>query len=267
MNCLYNHFLVLPTTMKTDTAIILTAFGTSTEARTTYAFFEAQARERFPQHDIFWAYTSRTLRAKMALKGIIWRSPEELLLDLSDRGYRRAVIQSLHIVPGREFEKIAAAAAHSPLPTAVGRPLLSCSDDCIQVLDALAADIADPASAITVLAGHGTPHHEARALYSQFARYLRERYPENVHLCVVEGEPSWAETLRRLQKSALRRVRFAPFMFVAGDHIMHDVLGDGDSWASQLEGYEIEALRSGLGLHQDIVKIYFQHVQDALKRL
>ena len=251
----------------TDTAIILTAFGTSTEARTTYAFFEAQAHERFPQHDILWAYTSRTLRAKMAHQGIIWRSPEELLQDLPDRWYRRAVIQSLHIVPGREFEKLVAAAAHAPFPTAVGQPLLSCSADCIQVLDTLAANIADPASTITVLAGHGTPHHEARALYSEFARHLRKRYPENVHLCMVEGEPSWDETLKRLQKSALRRVRFVPFMFVAGDHIIHDVLGDGDSWASQLEGYEIEAPRSGLGFHQGIVEIYFQHMQDALNRL
>ncbi len=104
-----------------DTAIILTAFGTSTEARATYDFFEAQARERFPQHDIHWAYTSRTLRAKMALKGILWRSPEELLRELPERGYRRAVIQSLHIVPGKEFDKIAAAAAQAPLPAAVGK--------------------------------------------------------------------------------------------------------------------------------------------------
>lgn len=250
-----------------DTAIIMTAFGTSTEARATYDFFEAQAREHFPQHDIFRAYTSRTLRAKMALNGIIWRSPDELLHDLPEQGYQCAVIQSLHIVPGREFEKIAAAAAYAPLPTAVGRPLLSCSADCAQVLDALAADIADPALTITVLAGHGTPHHEARALYGEFARQLRKRYPKNVHLCMVEGEPSWDETLKSMKKSALRRVRFVPFMFVAGDHIIHDVLGDGDSWASQLEGYEIEALRSGLGLHRGIAEMYFQHVQDALKSL
>ena len=156
--------------MKTDTAIILTAFGTSTEARATYDFFEARVRERFPQHDILWAYTSRTLRAKMALQGILWRSPEELLRDLPERGYGRAVIQSLHIVPGKEFEKIAAAAAQAPLPAAVGKPLLSCSADCALVLDALAAHIPDPASTITVLAGHGTPHHEATAMYNEFSR-------------------------------------------------------------------------------------------------
>jgi len=253
--------------MMTDTAIILTTFGTSTEARATYALFEAQARERFPEHDILWAYTSRTLRAKMALQGIIWRSPEALLRDLPERGYRRAVIQSLHIVPGKEFDKIVAAAAQAPLPSTVGMPLLSCSADCALVLDALAASIAGPASAITVLAGHGTPHHEATALYSEFDRQLQKRYPKNVHLCMVEGNPTWDDTLACIQKSLLRRVRIVPFMFVAGDHIMHDVLGDDDSWASQLEGYKLEALRGGLGHNPAIVDIFFQHMQDALTRL
>ena len=253
--------------MKTDTAIILSAFGTSTEARATYGFFEARVREHFPQYDIHWAYTSRTVRAKMARKGIIWHSPEELLRYLPERGYRRAVIQSLHIVPGKEFEKIAAAAAQAPLSAAVGKPLLSCSADCSLVLDVLSAHIVDPASTITVFAGHGTPHHEATALYSEFSRQLRLRYAENVHLCMVEGEPSWDETLKRLQKSALRRVRIIPFMFVAGDHILHDVLGEGDSWLAQLEGYEVHALRSGLGYNSAIVDIFFQHMQAALTRL
>jgi sirohydrochlorin cobaltochelatase len=250
-----------------DTAIILAAFGTSTEARATYDFFESKIRERFPQYDIFWAYTSRTLRAKMALQGILWLSPDELLRDLPQRGYRRAVLQSLHIVPGKEFEKIVAAAEHAPLPAAVGKPLLCCGADCSQVLDALAAHIPDPASTITVLAGHGTPHHEATALYGEFSRQLRMRYHEHVHLCMVEGEPSWEETMKRMKESALRRVRILPLMFVAGDHILHDVLGDGDSWLSQLEGYEVYALRSGLGHNPAIVDIFLQHMQDALNRL
>jgi sirohydrochlorin cobaltochelatase len=247
-----------------ETAIILTAFGTSTEARATYAFFESCVRERFPRHDILWAYTSRTLRAKMALDGIIWHSPEELLRDLPERGYGRAVIQSLHIVPGREFDKIVAAVAHAPLPATLGKPLLSCSADCMLVLDALAADIADPAECITVLAGHGSPSPEAQALYSTFARRVRKRYPENVHLCMVEAAPSWDETSRRLKESSLRRVRFVPFMFVSGDHIAHDVLGETDSWAVQLNGYEIEAMRTGLGFNRAIVDIYFEHLQNAL---
>lgn len=250
-----------------DTAIILTAFGTSTEARTTYDLFEAQARKIFPQHDIHWAYTSRTLRAAMALKGILWRSPEELLRDLPERGYGRAVIQSLHIVPGREFEKIASAAEKAPLPVAVGKPLLSCSADCSLVLDALAASIPDPASTITVLAGHGTPHPAATAMYSEFSLQLHVRYTENVYLCMVEGEPSWQGTRMRINKSSLQRVCIIPFMFVAGDHILHDVLGDGDSWLTQLDGFEVDALRSGLGHNPAVADIFFQHMQAALNRL
>ena len=39
-------------------AIVLVAFGTSTKAFDTYKHFEAKVRERFPEHDIRWAYTS-----------------------------------------------------------------------------------------------------------------------------------------------------------------------------------------------------------------
>ncbi len=84
---------------------------------------------------------------------------------------------------------------------------------------------------------------------------------------MVEGEPSWEETLKRIQKSPLRRVRIVPFMFVAGDHILHDVLGDGNSWLAQLEGYEVDALRSGLGHNPAIADIFFQHMQAALTLL
>ena len=253
--------------MKKTTAIVLTAFGTSTEARGTYTFFEEQARRQFPDHDVLWAYTSRTLRAKMAREGEVWLSPEELLRELPARGYSAAAIQSLHVVPGIEFEKITAAAAHAPLPTAVGAPLLSCSADCGAVLDALARDIGDPSACITVLAGHGTPHHGAQSLYGEFSRLLSARYPENVHVCMVEGDPSWEDALVRIRRSSCRRVRLVPFMFVAGDHIVNDVLGDDDSWASQLDGYAVEGSRRGLGLNRAIDEIYFLHLQEALNRL
>ncbi|MGO8761626.1 MAG: hypothetical protein ACLP2P_10365 [Desulfobaccales bacterium] len=39
-------------------AIVLAAFGTSTEAFETYGHFEQKVRERFPGHEIRWAFTS-----------------------------------------------------------------------------------------------------------------------------------------------------------------------------------------------------------------
>lgn len=250
-----------------ETAIILSAFGTSTEARDTYAFFEARVRERFPGNDILWAYTSRTLRGKMAREGVVWQSPQELLRELPGKGYAKAVLQSLHIVPGKEFDKIVAAAQEAPFPVLVGRPLLAAKKDCEDVLAALAADIADPDTCITVVVGHGTPHEAAQSAYHHFNQVLAARYPRNVFLAMVEGEPDWAAAIQAIRQSSIRKVKFVPLMFVAGDHIACDVFGDSDSWASQLAGYALEAPAKGLGFNEQVIHIYFQHLQEALNRV
>ena len=224
-----------------DTAIIFSAFGTSTDARDTYSFFESRARERFPGHDVLWAYTSRTLRGKMAREGVQWPSPDELLNELPGRGYRRAVVQSLHVVPGAEYEKLKAAARKAPLPVSLGRPLFSDIRDCDDVISALAGSIGDPAEGITVLAGHGSPRPGAQARYRQFSERLRLAYPDGVILAMVEGEPSWKTALDEIRLRAAHEVRFVPLMFVAGDHMINDVLGPEGSWASQLCGCRMSA--------------------------
>lgn len=248
-----------------DTALVLAAFGTSTEARDTYAFFEARARERFPHHDIFWAYTSHTLRGKMAREGLAWQSPEELLRELAGKGYAQAVLQSLHIVPGREFEKVMAAARQAPLPVSVGGPLLACSGDCSAAAGALEGDIADPTGCITVVVGHGSPDEAAQNAYRQFSHCLAVRYPCNVLLAMVEGEPAWDAALHAIRLSGIKKVKFLPLMFVAGDHIANDVLGDTDSWAAQLAGYDLQVATRGLGFNDRVVHLYFEHLQEALK--
>ena len=40
-------------------AIVLAAFGTTTEAFDTYNHFEKKVKERFPDYEIRWAFTSR----------------------------------------------------------------------------------------------------------------------------------------------------------------------------------------------------------------
>lgn len=249
------------------TALVLTAFGTSTAARDTYAFFETRVRERFPNHDILWAYTSHTLRLKMAREGLSWQSPAELLGALQGKGYRKAVLQSLHIVPGKEFEKIAAAARQASLPVAAGMPLLTSRHDCEGVVDALSEDMATPADAVTVVVGHGTAHAGANTMYRLFQACLKKRYPDSVRLSMVEGEPSWEVALDVIRRRSVKKVRFVPLMFVAGDHMVNDVLGEIDSWAAQLAGYTVEAQTKGLGFNERVVQIYCEHLQEALNRV
>ncbi len=209
------------------------------------------------------------LREKMNQRQAGWKSLEEVLYDLEQQGCERAVIQSLHVIPGVEFHKIAAAAGATRIRTAIGRPLLCSDEDCTQVLDALADRIFCGDGRATVLVGHGT-YHLAGSVYARLERIVKTQYPEHVHVSVVEGEPSWEAARAALQRSAAKTVKFIPLMFVAGEHIMNDVLGAGSddepSWRSQLAGLEIDGSEKGLGFNEKIVAMYLAHMKAALEK-
>jgi len=249
-----------------DSAIVLAAFGTATTARDTYAFFEQEIVRQFPGTDVFWTFTSKMLRSTMRSRGTVWKSPEQIFDELSAGGYARAVIQSLHIVPGKEFEKIRDAACSFPLETAVSMPLLSVREDCNIVLEALSDTIPDPEEWITVFVGHGSEHDRAEALYKDFDECVHARFPRNVYTAMIEGIPAWEETRRTIEENPLRRVKFIPLMFVAGDHIKNDVLGDdGASWKTQLDGFEVDGNERGMGYNPRIIALYVDRLKKALE--
>ena len=53
--------------------------------------------------------------------------------------------------------------------------------------------------------------------------------------------------------------------------MQHDILGNGpDSWRSELlkmGNYRVEGISQGLGYRQEIVNIYLDHLEAALKEL
>ena len=62
-----------------------------------------------------------------------------------------------------------------------------------------------------------------------------------------------------------------PFLFVAGEHVAKDMLGDDpESWKSELlkqKAYRIEGIKKGLGYQDGIIAIYLDHLDQALKSL
>ena len=87
-------------------AVVLAAFGTTTEAFDTYKHFEEKVNARFPDYEIRWAFTSHKVRHKVAQeKGQKLNDLGTTFRELKAAGYTRVVIQSLHIVPGEEWEK------------------------------------------------------------------------------------------------------------------------------------------------------------------
>jgi sirohydrochlorin cobaltochelatase len=255
-------------------AIVLAAFGTTTAAFDTYQHFAAQVKKRFPDHEIRWAFTSHKVRRKVAQeKGKKLQDLGTTLRELKAAGCNRVVIQSLHIVPGAEWDKkIVQVSREIPgLKVALGKPLLSSRQDQERALQAVAQtfpkDLKDTA---VLLMAHGSPTPVGTATYQSFARLLRSHY-QNVFLGTVEGKPTRKEAMDAVKKANVSTVVLMPFMFVAGEHVAKDMLGnDPESWKSELlkqKAYRLEAVKKGLGYQQGIVNIFLDHLAQALKTL
>lgn len=257
-------------------AIVLAAFGTSTAAFETYHQFEQKVRARFPDQEIRWAFTSRKVRHKLAQeKGQKLNDLGTTLRELKAAGYSRVAVQSLHVVPGEEWEKkvVEESRGIPGLKVVLGKPLLSSKKDQERVLQALAPtfpkDLKDTA---VILVAHGSPSPEGTAAYLAFNRLLRSHYPlQNVFLGTVEGKPTRQEALEAVKKSPAATVVLMPFLFVAGEHVAKDILGDEpESWKSELlkqKAYHVEGITKGLGYQEGIVNIYLDHLAQAMKGL
>ncbi|MBM4302615.1 MAG: hypothetical protein FJ121_14015 [Deltaproteobacteria bacterium] len=255
-------------------AIVLAAFGTTTEAFDTYNHFEEKVKERFPGYEIRWAFTSHKVRQKVAKeKGQKLNDLGTTLRELKAAGYTRVAIQSLHIVPGEEWEKkVVQVSREIPgLKIALGKPLLSSKEDQERVLQTVAQtfpkDLKDTA---VVLMAHGSPAPEGEKAYLIFDRLLRARY-QNVFLGAVEDKPAKEEVFEAVKQANPATVILMPFMFVAGEHVAKDMLGDDpESWKSELlkqKPYRIEGVKKGLGYQDGIIAIYLDHLAQALKSL
>ncbi|NDY42461.1 hypothetical protein G3N55_06345 [Dissulfurirhabdus thermomarina] len=268
-------------------AIVLAAFGTSTTARATFDVLDRRIRAAFPGHEVRWAFTSRIIREKVNRRRADadrLRSLPEVLAALQAEGVRQVVVQSMHVFPGGEYVHMQRQARMEGLQVAVGEPLLATWEDAARVFAVLEREFPAPDEGCVVLAGHGTPntyYAPSTAVYLALDRWIHARYP-NVYLGSVEGVPDRKDALDRAKAHPGRRVRIVPFMLVAGDHVMNDIMGEAAgegeeaSWAEELRraGKVVDCptvklggkvLYKGLGLYDVTAEILVEHIRQALR--
>ena len=259
-------------------AILLVAFGTSVpEGEKAYAQVEQQTKAAFPDVDVRWAYTSKTIRAKLAARGRTLDSPETALARMMDEGISRVAILSLHVIPGEEFHDLHRNAmffsqmAGGFERVLVARPLLSSHDDLVRVATVLVKRISAsiPPDDGVLLMGHGTPNHPADAIYSAINYLLQDMAP-NTLVATVSGYLTIDDVLPRLKEKKVKKITLAPLMAVAGDHARNDMAGQrGDSWKSVLEanGFTCDVVLSGIAEYPEVVEIWLDHLREAFSQL
>ena len=247
--------------------IVIAAFGTNSKARETYDHLDARFRKHFPGHEILWAFSSRIICKKGGEQHVPIFSPQQVLETLFSHRHPWAVVQSLHLIGGHEFNRLVTETEKSPIRTSIGLPLLSSPADFIALCAALTPLInAHPHQAI-ILVGHGTDH-PAWCAYPALRYFLRRQFGARVFVGVIEeGNPSSTEVIADIMAAGYKEVCIIPLLLVAGMHFHRDLAGDHkNSWLSLLAQADIrvEMSQQGIGLLPAIGDMFCQHIEDAL---
>lgn len=260
--------------MTDKTGILLVSFGTSyPDAQVALDHVDREVKKTFPGIEIRWAFTSAIIRNKLKKQGRYVDSPAEALAKMGSEGFTRIAVQSLHIIPGEEYENLQKTVdAFNQIPKnartiRLGKPLLYRHEDIAAVCDVLEAILPAeraPGDAV-VLMGHGTSHL-SNIYYPGVQYYLREKSPL-YFLATVEGYPGLNELFPKLKEQQVKTVWLVPFLSVAGDHAQNDMAGDEpESWKSQLEaaGYTVKPVLKGLAEYDEMVNIWVNHLKEVL---
>ncbi len=258
-------------------AILLVSFGTSVaSAQKVFDKIDAATKARFLGWEVRWAFTSKKIRQKLATQGKVTLSPQLALAALADDGFDRVAIQSLHIIPGEEFEGLQEVASRlEGMPKGlkqveVGMPLLESREDRQRAAQAMLAHAPAerrPDEALVYM-GHGTPH-SANWIYSAMVDLFQKQDPK-VFVALVDGKPELASVQRELLAQNIKKAWLLPLMSVAGEHAHNDMAGRSeDSWTTKLgkAGIACQPVFLGMAEYPEIIDIWLDHLQVAVNKV
>jgi sirohydrochlorin cobaltochelatase len=262
---------------KKDKVILVVSFGTTYEEtrKLTIESIEKKIAERFPDYEVRRAFTSHMIIKKLRERyNYIVNTPEEALERIREEGYQEVIVQSLHIMPGEEYDYVSKVVENYKnvfQKISLGRPILYFKGDGEELVDdysiaveALKSQM--PKNEAVVFMGHGTPH-PSNASYACLQMVFRDYGINNVYIGTVEGYPTINNIIKTLKREEVREVTLMPLMIVAGDHCNHDMASEEeDSWKSLLvdEGIKVNLYMHGIGENEKIKNIFVKHIEDAM---
>ncbi len=255
---------------------LLVMFGTTVPgAKVALDAIEADYQKAYGKSGLVTvAYTSEIIRKKLKKQGKPVFSVEEALNHMAGKGVTELTVQSFHVAPAAEFMEtermMVKNIVNNPnrFKTAkLGDPLLVSKKDMDETVKVVLSTIPKERKSdeAVLLMGHGNNHGPGDLVLLATANAFNTA-DKNVHLACVEGALTFDDVLAKLKVDKVKTVWLMPFMIVAGDHAVNDLVGpEDDSWASMLkkEGFNVRQKVQGLGEIQGIRNIYLRHTADA----
>ena len=187
-------------------------------------------------------------------------------------GFTRVAVWALHVIPGREFHELAAAASAVTAATVqVSRPLLSSYNDLEQTAAAVLADLPPERTVrdAVILAGHGNARHPAGLIYAA-AAHVFSRLDPLVFVATVGGRPSLDDILPACRAADAARAYLMPLTTLAGSTFRGVVTeSDKRSWLPKLAAAGIQPVPifRGLADYGGIADLWLAHLAAAIEEL
>lgn len=267
----------VPEPRKGRRGILLSPFGCALpHTHKHYDLYEEEVRERYPDMDVRWAFTANRVRAKLHGRGIERLSVAEALSKMIDDGISHVAVQSLHTLPGVEYDWTARQAEAMRHPrkgltgVTIGAPLLQSMDDLERAAAVIENSLLPQCTQQdgVILVGHGT-YHQSHTLYMALESLLLRTIP-NVAMGTLMDSDSPAVLGQRFIAKGVKRVFLIPFMCVPGHHVHVDLFGDQKhAWQTILSatGLEVTNVYTGSLEHHGFRNLWHDHLAKAVATL
>lgn len=253
-------------------AVIMAAFGSRGRGKVALNMVKERMNTTFPEYQVYWSYSSAILRHKKQLQSL-----HQALAQAEADGYKRIVVQPLHVFPGTEYQQIAETCEYFPgVRVFLSETLMHRWDYIRKTLDVVAKEFLPSENGMNLLALHGTPlaADPVNIAYLGLERLVTDLYP-NVMVASIEGMPDFEALFARCKQSRIshtyQRIRIIPMMFLAGVHVEDDIMGLEQSWRNDFEslGMDVEcplvqynqtAYLKGLGFYPEVMDFLMERL-------
>ncbi len=276
--------------------ILLVTFGSTFETpQETFKSMDRLFDNEF-EEKIYWGYTSKDIRNKiLEREERVTDSPREALERMKKDGFYKIAVQSLHIIPGLEYDEIIVdindfVKENPGMKIEIGAPLLDSDNDMERVANFLTkefkANIKDDEAVIFM--GHGSGHAN-NDRYHILQEKLTNSAP-NFYIGTVEANTTGPYLFEHVVpalkiKEGITKITLTPLMSVAGDHANNDMDGAEDahtaddaekSWKWQLRNNaeygaygdaNVTSVMKGLATYPEMVQIWIDHLKATQAKL
>lgn len=250
-------------------AILAISFGTSHREQLERSIERvvASIQDEYRTYPVLLAFSSGVIIQKLRREfGITILSIGEALEKLKAEGYEEVVVQPLHLLAGKEYDKVISICKsyQEDYKIKIGKPLLDQKSDYNRIIQFIKEEYATTESMLLLL-GHGTTH-EADKAYEELAYILREEKVLGTVSTLRRMDMDLGMIIELTKNYGKSNVTIIPFMLVAGMHVMNDIMGNNDtSWQYALanNGLDICVITSGLGESKVVQQIFNEHIKVA----